>query len=138
MFHKEAFFHPHSSTYTPQTYLLLANTTHNLCRWHHNYCHTHQHKDSKSTTYSAQAKRTCTTFTPVHAGYNTRLKQQINTVLDMYTHPKILCLTLDPILAYSKHNTVAKAFTNIPILTPFFDQVGQTQGDIALNIQDQY
>ena len=47
-FHKEAFFLPHSLTYTPLTFLLLRiptplkHTTHNLCK-------EHQHTNSKST-----------------------------------------------------------------------------------------
>ena len=62
---------------------------------------------------------TCTLFTCDLEEYSTSLNLQINnTNLEMYTHPKIFGLTLNPKLIYNKHidNTVGKAFKSILIL----------------------
>ena len=49
-------------------------------------------------------KTTCTLFTPDPAEYKSNLDVKINnTALRMEMHPKILGLTLDPKLTYSKH-----------------------------------
>ena len=106
------------------TYSSQTHTTHNLCRQHLNY--TRQHTDNKSThtTIPLQDpwwiksnnlilnsdRMTCTLCTPYPAEYNTRL-QINNTTLDMHTHSKILCLTLD--LNSLTTNTKSKT---IPIL----------------------
>ena len=58
------------------------------------------------------SKTTTTLFTPDPAEYNTTLTQQINnTILPTNKEPKILGLTLDPKLTYSKHikNTTSQA-----------------------------
>lgn len=45
----------------------------------------------------------CTSFTPYHAEYNTRLNFNINnTTVDMHMHPEILSFNLDPKLTYNK------------------------------------
>ena len=49
-------------------------------------------------------KTTCTLFTPDPAEYTSNLDLTINNkALPMATHPKVLGLTLDPILTYSTH-----------------------------------
>ena len=49
-------------------------------------------------------KTTCTLFTPDPAEYKSNLDLKINnTALSMATHPKVLGLTLDQKLTYSKH-----------------------------------
>ena len=49
-------------------------------------------------------KTTCTMFTPDPAEYTSNLDLTINNkALPMATHPKVLCLTLDPQLTYSTH-----------------------------------
>ena len=75
-------------------------------------------------------------FTPDPAEYNTRLNLQINITrhaqcLHTDTQPKILGLTVDLKVTYNQHidNTAAKT---IPMLK--CPQVGQTEGDLALNI----
>ena len=64
-------------------------------------------------------KTTTTLFTPDPAEYNTTLTLQINnTTLPTNKEPKILGLTLDPKLTYSKHiqNTTLKAKQTIHIM----------------------
>ena len=49
-------------------------------------------------------KTTCTLFTPDPAEYTSNLAPTINNkALPMATHPKVLGLTLDPKLTYSRH-----------------------------------
>ena len=49
-------------------------------------------------------KTTCTLFTPNPAEYNRYLGLNINnTALPMALHPKVLGLTLDPMLTYNAH-----------------------------------
>ena len=64
-------------------------------------------------------KTTTTLFTPDPAEYKTTLTLQINnTILPTNKEPKILALTLDPKLNYSKHiqNTTQKAKQTIHIM----------------------
>ena len=74
--------------------------------------------DQNQLTLNA-SKTTTTLFTPDPAEYNTTLTLQINnTTLPTNKEPKILGLTLDPKLTYSKHiqNTTQKAKHTIHIM----------------------
>ena len=65
------------------------------------------------------SKTTITLFTPDPAEYNTTLTLQINnTTLPTNKEPKILGLTLDPKITYSKHiqNTTLKAKQTMHIM----------------------
>ena len=65
------------------------------------------------------SKTTTTLFTPYPAEHNTTLTLQINnTIIPTNKEPKILGLTLDPKLTYSKHrqNTTQKAKQTIHIM----------------------
>ena len=67
-------------------------------------------------------KTTCTLFTPDPAEYKSNQDLKINnTTLRMVAHPKVLGITLDPILTYSTHihNISEQAFKPLQIIKPF-------------------
>ena len=67
-------------------------------------------------------KTTCTLFTPDPTEYKSNLDLKINnTTLPMATHPKVLCLTLDPNLTYSTHihNISVQAHTSLQMIKAF-------------------
>ena len=119
-FHKVASFHPHYSTFAPQTY---HHPVHRFRSWpmqmtSQSHPHTQvrvQPRNTYNHTYTKflpgqnnlllnPDKTTCTLFTPDPAEYTSNLDITINNkALPMATHPKLLGLTLDPKLTYSTH-----------------------------------
>ena len=117
-----ASFHPHYSTFTPQTY---HHPVHRFRSWptqttsqshphtqvrvqpRNTYNHTYIQflPGQNKTTYLLNPdKTTCTLFTPDPAEYTSNLDLTINNkALPMATHPNVLGLTLDPKLTYSTH-----------------------------------
>ena len=115
-----ASFHPHYSTFTPQTY---HHPVHRFRSWpmqmtSQSHPHTQvrvQPRNTYNHTYTKflpgqnnlllnPDKTTCTLFTPDPAEYTSNLDLTINNkALPMATHPKVLGLTLDPKFTYSTH-----------------------------------
>ena len=133
VFHKAAFYHPNSSTYTHLTPVKLTTYEDNITI-------TSTHNDINIAKANIQSylheihtwaqtnnlilntdKTTCTLFTPDPAEYSTQLELQIdNITLPMNITPKILGLTLNSKLTYNKHIeiTTTKARKTIQILKP--------------------
>ena len=103
-------FHLHYLTFTPQTY---HHPVHRFRSWPtQTTSHPHtqvrvQPRNTYNHTYiqilPGQNKTTCTLFTPDPAEYTSNLDLTINNKAPMATHPKVLGLTLDPKLTYSRH-----------------------------------
>ena len=117
-----ASFHPHYSTFTPQSYHhpvhrfrswpmqmdITITSTHTSTSAAKKYIQPYLHKvfawTKQNNLLLNPDKTTCTLFTPDSAEYTSNLDLTINNkALPMATHPKVLGLTLDPKLTYSTH-----------------------------------
>ena len=120
-FHKVASFHPHYSTFTPQTY---CHPMHRFRSWPMQMTSpSHPHTSTSAAKKYIQPylqkvfvwtkqnnlilnpdKTTCTLFMTDPAEYTSNLDLKIhNNALHMATHTKVLGLTLDPKPTYSTH-----------------------------------
>ena len=115
-----ASFHPHYLTFTPQTCHHPVNRFRSWPMQTTSQSHLHtqrrvQPRNTYNHTYTQflpgqnnlllnPVKTTCTLFTPDPAEYTSNLDLTLNNkALPMATHPKVLCLTLNPKLTYSTH-----------------------------------
>ena len=127
-FLKMAYFHSHYLTISPRapvqvmTYAddVPITTTYTSTNVANKYIQPYLHKVFAWTEHTNLTlnpdKTTYTLFTPYPAEYKSNLELKINSItLPMATHPKVLCLTLDPKLTYSTHIHTIAVYSHKPI-----------------------
>ena len=123
---RQALLHPHSSAYTPQTYLLPKHTQLITCADDITIIASH----SNTQTLKAQIQPYLHSTHAWTKQSQTQLKQNVSYTFvlmilrnithipDMHTHPNILSLTLDPKFTYNKFTILQPKYSNLYQFSP--------------------